>query len=239
MNTSTTSTIPGELNAGLSFGNRFLRVETHAQELAEIGADLEGKMEDVFAQWQEELDKHNSLAALPRKLLNSIFRVLLQDMPAYFTTQKSQDYLSQILVPAVQDLFTLGVTGDYLVLLFHNWETTLYAFLQQEGAGKKFSLSYFLLLDQFFHIMLMHAISTYVRLELEGRSLHPLVRMTTRQKEILTRLAQGEDNKDIAKAFGISVRTVESHRLRMMRKAGATNLAELLRFAFRSDIISS
>ncbi|NEX21140.1 response regulator transcription factor [Thiorhodococcus mannitoliphagus] len=55
--------------------------------------------------------------------------------------------------------------------------------------------------------------------------------LTPREHEVLTLTTQGLTNKDIARELGISPRTVENHRARMMEKMGAANLAELCRMA--------
>lgn len=55
--------------------------------------------------------------------------------------------------------------------------------------------------------------------------------LTPREHEVLTLITQGLTNKDIARDLGISPRTVENHRARMMEKMGAANLAELCRLA--------
>jgi len=52
--------------------------------------------------------------------------------------------------------------------------------------------------------------------------------MTGRQHQILTLVAQGKTNAVIAAEIGLSKRTVEAHRLRMMRSLGIRNTAELV-----------
>lgn len=52
-----------------------------------------------------------------------------------------------------------------------------------------------------------------------------------RQREILRLLAQGKVTKEIAAMLGISVKTVETHRARMMETLGIRRSTELLRFA--------
>ena len=52
--------------------------------------------------------------------------------------------------------------------------------------------------------------------------------VTGRQRQILTLVAQGKTNAVIAAEIGLSKRTVEAHRLRMMRLVGVRNTAELI-----------
>ena len=54
-----------------------------------------------------------------------------------------------------------------------------------------------------------------------------------RQREILAMLGQGRTTKQIAGDLGISVKTVETHRARMMEALGCRNAMELLRTAMR------
>ena len=54
-----------------------------------------------------------------------------------------------------------------------------------------------------------------------------------RQKEILAMLGQGRTTKQIAGDLGISVKTVETHRARLMEALGCRNAVELLRTAMR------
>jgi FixJ family two-component response regulator len=55
--------------------------------------------------------------------------------------------------------------------------------------------------------------------------------LTEREREILARVAQGLHAKEIAAVLGISPRTVEVHKSRIMGKVGARNVQELVRFA--------
>jgi RNA polymerase sigma factor (sigma-70 family) len=57
-----------------------------------------------------------------------------------------------------------------------------------------------------------------------------LQRLTAREREVLEQAAQGLHAKEIAAALGISPRTVEVHKTRIMEKLGVRNVAELVRF---------
>jgi DNA-binding NarL/FixJ family response regulator len=61
--------------------------------------------------------------------------------------------------------------------------------------------------------------------------------LTQREREILQLLAEGSSNKATASSLGISVKTVETHRARIMDKLGVKSLAELVRYAVRNHII--
>ena len=58
-----------------------------------------------------------------------------------------------------------------------------------------------------------------------------LERLTPRERDVLERAAQGLHAKEIAASLGISPRTVEVHKTRIMEKLGVRNVAELVRFS--------
>lgn len=59
-------------------------------------------------------------------------------------------------------------------------------------------------------------------------------RLTAREREVLGHVATGLHAKEIAAMLGISTRTVEVHKTRIMAKLGTRNSAELVRFAVTS-----
>jgi DNA-binding NarL/FixJ family response regulator len=61
-------------------------------------------------------------------------------------------------------------------------------------------------------------------------------RVTTREVEIIRLLAEGKTNKEIAALLGIAVRTVETHRSKIMLKLGLHSLAEVIHYAMRNGI---
>lgn len=58
-----------------------------------------------------------------------------------------------------------------------------------------------------------------------------LAELTPREHEVMDMVTDGLSNKDIAAALGVSAKTVEAHRARVMDKMGAESLAELVRMA--------
>lgn len=62
----------------------------------------------------------------------------------------------------------------------------------------------------------------------------PLLLLTTREKDVLQRIAQGHSNKDIARELDLSVRTVETHRWNIKRKLNIDGQADLIRFALEN-----
>jgi two-component system response regulator NreC len=63
--------------------------------------------------------------------------------------------------------------------------------------------------------------------------------LTDREQEVLTHLAEGESNEEIAKALVISPKTVARHRENIMRKLNLHSRAELVRYAIRKGIIKA
>jgi DNA-binding NarL/FixJ family response regulator len=86
----------------------------------------------------------------------------------------------------------------------------------------------------------------YVTPALAGELLRPRGRearqepgraLTLRQREILQLLAAGRSAKEIAALLGISPRTVEFHKYRMMEALGLHNSSELIHFAITHGIV--
>jgi two-component system response regulator NreC len=61
--------------------------------------------------------------------------------------------------------------------------------------------------------------------------------LTDREKEILTTVAEGYTNREIAEALFISVKTVETHKANIMEKLNLHKRAELVRYAIRKGML--
>lgn len=70
------------------------------------------------------------------------------------------------------------------------------------------------------------------------KDVDPSTIMTSRQRQILILLARGKSAKEIAATLGLSARTVEDHKYRLMESLGIENSAELIHFAIKHDIAS-
>lgn len=66
-----------------------------------------------------------------------------------------------------------------------------------------------------------------------------LASLTSRERDVLLEIARGASNKQIAGRFGISVRTVESHRESLARKLQLKGAASLTRFAIENGLLAS
>lgn len=63
------------------------------------------------------------------------------------------------------------------------------------------------------------------------------LQLTERETEILKLVSQGMTNKEIGDTLNISHRTVDTHRTNLMKKLDVTNVAGLIRFAFKNGLI--
>src|SRR6202047_2596588 len=68
---------------------------------------------------------------------------------------------------------------------------------------------------------------------------HSQARPSPREIEIIRLLAEGKANKEIAAKLGITIRTVETHRAKIMLKLGLHSLAELIHYAIRHKIFTA
>lgn len=69
-------------------------------------------------------------------------------------------------------------------------------------------------------------------LEAEGK------RLTPRQLQIVKLIAIGKTNGEIARRLGLSIKTIDSHRSRIMRTLGTRNNVELARLAIKIGLVS-
>jgi DNA-binding NarL/FixJ family response regulator len=66
----------------------------------------------------------------------------------------------------------------------------------------------------------------------------PAAQLTNREREVLIQIAEGMSNKEIAAKLGVGVRTVETHRERIMRKLNIHSVAGLTKFAISKGLVS-
>jgi FixJ family two-component response regulator len=63
-----------------------------------------------------------------------------------------------------------------------------------------------------------------------------LARLTPREHEVMVMVTNGKANKEIAGNLGVSAKTVEAHRARVMEKMEANSLADLVRMAINANL---
>lgn len=73
----------------------------------------------------------------------------------------------------------------------------------------------------------------------EADTARRLEHLTQREREVLDLIIAGKLNKQIADVLGISIKTVEVHRARVMEKMGVHSLAELVQHVVTAEPVSS
>lgn len=61
--------------------------------------------------------------------------------------------------------------------------------------------------------------------------------LSTRELQVLRRLALGHTNREVAEVYCISVKTVDTYRYRLLKKLNLRNNAELVRFATKNKLV--
>jgi DNA-binding NarL/FixJ family response regulator len=67
----------------------------------------------------------------------------------------------------------------------------------------------------------------------------PLDSLSTRELQVLRQLALGQTNREIASAYNISIKTVDTYRFRLLKKLHLRNNAEISRFAMQNHLVES
>ncbi len=82
-----------------------------------------------------------------------------------------------------------------------------------------------------------HVVANY--LKRVGDESSSLEQLTSRQREILQLIAEGKSTKEIAELLYISVKTVETHRMQLMKRLDIHDVAGLVRYAIRMGLVIS
>jgi len=64
------------------------------------------------------------------------------------------------------------------------------------------------------------------------------MKLTAREKQVLAMIAEGKSNKDMANQLGVGVRTIETHRERVMDKLNIHSVAGLTKYAIANGIVN-
>ena len=78
-----------------------------------------------------------------------------------------------------------------------------------------------------------------LRIAKGGEEQSPLDSLSMRELQVLRRLAMGHTNREIASAYHISIKTVDTYRSRLLKKLGLRNNADLSRFAIQNKLIEA
>lgn len=86
-------------------------------------------------------------------------------------------------------------------------------------------------------IYLSPGISRVVVEAYRSKSARPADPLTARERQMLQLIAEGKSTKDAASLLGISVKTAESHRMKLMQKLDIHETASLVRYAVRRGLV--
>lgn len=145
--------------------------------------------------------------------------------------------LSDLRMPGVSGLDLMqeaqnrGITLPIVMLTAHGDVATTRAALQ--GGAVDFlekPIDDEILIDVLKHALAEDERGHLQRLE-TGRQLARLERLTVRERQVLELVGRGLQNRDIAQELGISPRTVEVYKARMMEKLDCTSLADVVRMS--------
>jgi RNA polymerase sigma factor (sigma-70 family) len=84
----------------------------------------------------------------------------------------------------------------------------------------------------------LEAPSLQEHLDETRRHLRDTIELTQRQRQVLQLLAEGKSAKEIGALLGISARTVETHKYKMMDDLGVKTSAQLVQHAIRHGLVS-
>ena len=76
-----------------------------------------------------------------------------------------------------------------------------------------------------------------LRIAKGGAGTAPLDTLSMRELQVLRRLAMGQTNREIARSYHISIKTVDTYRARLLKKLDLRNNADLSRFAMQNNLI--
>jgi two-component system, NarL family, response regulator NreC len=87
------------------------------------------------------------------------------------------------------------------------------------------------------HVYLSPGISSAVMAAYKSKTEIAADPLTSRERQVLQLIAEGKSTKDVAALLGVSVKTAESHRSRLMQKLDIHETASLVRYAVKHGLI--
>lgn len=87
------------------------------------------------------------------------------------------------------------------------------------------------------HFFLGDGISAGAIARMAGAADNPYSRLSAREREVLRLVVEGKNNIEAGSAIGISPKTIDTHKRRILKKLGLESPMELVRFAIREGII--
>jgi two-component system response regulator NreC len=86
-------------------------------------------------------------------------------------------------------------------------------------------------------VYLSPGISAAVMAAVQSKGQRPVDPLTARERQVLQLIAEGKSTKDVASLLGVSVKTAESHRSRLMQKLDIHETASLVRYAVKRGLV--
>ncbi|HUT01913.1 MAG TPA: response regulator transcription factor [Phycisphaerae bacterium] len=87
-------------------------------------------------------------------------------------------------------------------------------------------------------LYLAQGISRTILQRLGGGGEDPYESLTMRERQVFQLIAEGKTNREVAKALGLAIKTVDTHRTRLMRKLDIHDRTALVKYALRKGIVS-
>jgi DNA-binding NarL/FixJ family response regulator len=132
------------------------------------------------------------------------------------TMHKSREYLSYAI--------SAGVEG---YLLKEDADSELFSAIENIRRGRAYISP----------ILNVELADNFIRM-CRGDNKRQSEELTSREREVLKLIAEGQTNKKIADLLFISIRTVENHRANIMRKLRFKNTSDIVKYAIRKKYIS-
>ncbi|HEU4452422.1 MAG TPA: response regulator transcription factor [Longimicrobium sp.] len=149
---------------------------------------------------------------------------------------------------ATRRIGELGVDASVLVLTMHDESEFLLPVLEAGGSGYVRKTTTEDDLAAAIRVVARREVFLYpaaARLLLQGYrraqergTIDPVEELSDREREVLALAAEGFSSKSIGRQLGISSKTVDTYRSRLMRKLGLTSRTDLVHFALTNGLLS-
>jgi DNA-binding NarL/FixJ family response regulator len=123
-------------------------------------------------------------------------------------------------------LYTAIATGAHGYLLKEDSDIELFQAIKSIRAGKTYVTG-----------KIAGDLAGEIAQLLKNRGNFPCEPLSVRERQVLQLIAEGKLNREIADILHISVRTVENHRARLMKKLKLNKTADLVRYAIQQGIV--